>query len=59
PQVLVEPAGWETHLHARISGRTVRAISTARLDLAPGDTVALAPDTVYTHLFDAGTGARL
>lgn len=56
---LVEPAGWETHLHADIYGRRFRAISTQRLEVTPGDKVALVPDQSRVHLFDGATGARL
>ncbi|MFN4173200.1 MAG: TOBE domain-containing protein, partial [Pseudorhodobacter sp.] len=56
---LVEPAGWETHVHASLGGQTVRLVSTARVSAVPGDTVAasIAPDRV--HLFDAASGNRL
>ncbi|WP_255509542.1 ABC transporter ATP-binding protein [Oceaniovalibus sp. ACAM 378] len=56
---LVEPAGWETHLHADIHGRRFRAISTERLDVTPGSRIALAPDPTRVHLFDGSSGARL
>ena len=56
---LVEPAGWETHLHADVHGRRFRAISTDRLDVVPGDRVALRPEPSRVHLFDGETGARL
>ena len=56
---LVEPAGFETHLHADIGSHVMRVISTERLDVAPGDPVALVPDPARVHLFDLGTGLRL
>ena len=56
---LVEPAGFETHLHADIGSETVRVISTERLNVVPGDAVTLAPDAARVHLFDPGTGMRL
>ena len=56
---LVEPAGFETHLHADIGSHVVRVISTERLDVVPGDSITLVPDTARAHLFDAGTGLRL
>ena len=56
---LVEPAGFETHLHADVGGQVVRVISTERLDAVPGDPIALVPDTARVHLFDSRTGARL
>ena len=56
---LVEPAGFETHLHADIGSHVVRVISTERLEVVPGDPVALVPDPTRVHLFDPGTGRRL
>ena len=56
---LVEPAGWETHLHADVRSRRFRAISTERLAVAPGGKVSLLPDASRVHLFDGATGARL
>ena len=56
---LVEPAGFETHLHANLGDHVVRIISTERLDLMPGDRISLVPDSARAHLFDAGTGTRL
>ncbi|MGB3556278.1 MAG: sn-glycerol-3-phosphate ABC transporter ATP-binding protein UgpC [Jannaschia sp.] len=56
---LVEPAGWETHLHADIHGRRFRAISTERLHVLPGSKVGLVPDSLQVHIFDGATGVRL
>ena len=56
---LVEPAGFETHLHADIGAHVVRVISTERLDVVPGDPISLVPDPAQVHLFDSRTGARL
>ena len=56
---LVEPAGFETHLHASLGAHTVRITSTERLDVAPGDQVSPVPETKLVHLFDAESGLRL
>ncbi|MCT7378159.1 ABC transporter ATP-binding protein [Chelativorans salis] len=56
---LVEPAGWETHLHAEGGGHIFRVISTKRLDVVPGDPVSLVPDAGRVHLFDAASGLRI
>ena len=56
---LVEPAGFETHLHADIGSHVVRVISTERLEVVPGDPVGLVPDPARVHLFDPATGMRL
>jgi multiple sugar transport system ATP-binding protein len=56
---LVEPAGWETHVHAEIGSAKMRAISTERLAIQPGEAVGLIPDASKAHLFAGDTGARL
>jgi len=56
---LVEPAGWETHVHARLGGQTVRLVSTSRVSAGPGDQVTASIATDRVHLFDAATGNRL
>jgi multiple sugar transport system ATP-binding protein len=56
---LVEPAGWETHLHGAVGSNTMRVISTERLDVSPGDPVSFSPDVEQIHLFDQTSGARL
>ena len=57
---LVEPAGFETHLHADMGSHVVRIISTERLDVSPGDRIGLAvTDLACVHLFDAQAGTRL
>ena len=56
---LVEPAGWETHLHADLSGVSLRALSVERVRAKPGDSARLAIDTRQLHLFDPGTGRRI
>jgi multiple sugar transport system ATP-binding protein len=56
---LVEPAGWETHLHADLAGLTLRLLSVERVGAKPGDKagIVISPDRV--HLFDKATGRRL
>ncbi len=56
---LVEPAGWETHLHADLDGLSLRILSVERVGARPGDRagILIAPDRV--HLFDKATGRRL
>ena len=56
---LVEPAGWETHLHADLAGIPLRLLSTERVRVRPGDSVRLAVDTRQLHLFDPTTGKRI
>jgi multiple sugar transport system ATP-binding protein len=56
---LVEPAGWETHLHADLKGLSLRILSVERVGGKPGDQagILIAPERV--HLFDKATGRRL
>ncbi|MDE0112697.1 MAG: sn-glycerol-3-phosphate ABC transporter ATP-binding protein UgpC [Albidovulum sp.] len=56
---LVEPAGWETHLHADLSGISLRLLSVERVGARPGDSARLAVDTSKLHLFDPTTGRRI
>ena len=56
---LVEPAGWETHLHADLAGVTLRLLSIDRVNARPGDPARLAIDTRHLHLFDPETGRRI
>jgi multiple sugar transport system ATP-binding protein len=56
---LVEPAGWETHLHADLKGLSLRILSVERVGGKPGDQagILIAPERV--HLFEKATGRRL
>jgi multiple sugar transport system ATP-binding protein len=56
---LVEPAGWETHLHADLKGLSLRILSVERVGGRPGDRagILIAPERV--HLFDKASGRRL
>ena len=56
---LVEPAGWETHLHADLAGISLRLLSVERVRVRPGDGARLAIDTRQLHLFDPATGRRI
>ncbi|MFN3722207.1 MAG: ABC transporter ATP-binding protein [Paracoccaceae bacterium] len=56
---LVEPAGWETHVHADLGGQIVRMVSTARVHQRAGDTTTARIDATRVHLFDAASGMRL
>jgi multiple sugar transport system ATP-binding protein len=56
---LVEPAGWETHVHADLVGHTIRLLSTERVFQAPGEPTQLIMDRDRVHLFDAETGQRV
>ena len=56
---LVEPAGWETHLHADLAGLTLRILSVERVGARPGDQVGILIDPERVHLFGRGTGRLL
>ena len=56
---LVEPAGWETHLHADLAGISLRLLSVERLRAKPGDNARLAIDIGQLHLFDPKSGRRI
>ncbi|MGF1625686.1 MAG: ABC transporter ATP-binding protein [Alphaproteobacteria bacterium] len=56
---LVEPAGWETHVHADLAGQMLRLLSIERVHNRPGDAAAIRFDTDRVHLFDPATGRRL
>ena len=56
---LVEPAGWETHLHADLKGISLRILSVERVGAKPGDKAAILIDPERVHLFDRATGRRL
>ncbi|MFD9900323.1 ABC transporter ATP-binding protein [Mesorhizobium sp. NPDC059025] len=57
--VIVEPTGSETQVFARLGKDEVVCTTRDRIDVRPGDRLALQPDFSKLHLFDAGTGARL
>lgn len=56
---MVEPAGWETHVHASLSDRPLRIISTKRVESAVGDRVHANVAVERAHLFDVASGQRL
>ncbi len=56
---LIEPAGWETHMHADLGGQSLRLLSTERITARPGDSVRIAVAAGRAHLFDATTGQRV
>ncbi|MCK6527324.1 sn-glycerol-3-phosphate ABC transporter ATP-binding protein UgpC [Myxococcota bacterium] len=58
---VVEPLGWEAHLHVRIGEEAVVARVEAReaATLRPGDELSLFAPLSSVHLFDAGSGARI
>jgi multiple sugar transport system ATP-binding protein len=56
---VVEPTGTETLLNIVADGKTLLAVFRERLDVQPGDSIALAIDPRHVHLFDRKSGKRL
>ncbi len=56
---LVEPAGWETHLHADLAGQNLRILSVERIGARPGDEAGILIAADRVHLFDRATGRRI
>jgi multiple sugar transport system ATP-binding protein len=57
--VVIEPTGADTQVFTKIAGVEVTSVLRDRVDLRPGETIRLRPDTARAHLFDASTGQRL
>ena len=55
---VVEPTGSETLVLARVTGQAITAVFKDRLNVRPGDRIALKPDPSKLHFFD-GEGLRL
>jgi multiple sugar transport system ATP-binding protein len=56
---VVEPTGSETHVLGRIGKTEVVGVFRERVRAAPGEEIRVRIDPAATHLFDAGSGARL
>ncbi|MBP7002905.1 ABC transporter ATP-binding protein [Amaricoccus sp.] len=56
---VVEPTGSETHVVGHIGGTEVVGVFRERISAGPGEQIGVGVDAGATHLFDAGTGARL
>ena len=60
PQVtVIEPTGSETQVLAKLAGEKIIGVFRERVNVAPGETVAMSPDLSLVHLFDAKTGNRI
>ena len=56
---VLEPTGSETQIFARIGSVAIDAVVKGRVDMRPGDEIALRIDPRAAHIFDGATGARL
>ncbi len=60
PQVtVIEPTGSETQVIAKLAGEKIIGVFRERVNVKPGETVAMSPDLSLVHLFDAKTGNRI
>ncbi|MGL4323630.1 MAG: ABC transporter ATP-binding protein [Beijerinckiaceae bacterium] len=57
--IVVEPTGSETHVVLDLGGQEIICLLRERVDVRPDQTVHIAPQPGFVHLFDAETGARL
>lgn len=56
---ITEPTGVETLLTLKLGEDILTCTFRQRLDLLPGDSVSILPDTQHIHLFDAANGQRI
>ncbi|HRO10345.1 ABC transporter ATP-binding protein [Amaricoccus sp.] len=56
---VVEPTGSETHVLGHIGATEIVGVFRERVRAAPGEEIRVRVDAEATHLFDAGSGARL
>jgi multiple sugar transport system ATP-binding protein len=56
---VLEPTGSETQVFARLGEDSIDAVVKDRLDVRPGEEIALRIDPRRAHIFDGATGARI
>ena len=56
---VVEPTGSETHVLGRLGATDVVGVFRERIGAGPGEAIRISVDPAATHLFDAGSGARI
>jgi multiple sugar transport system ATP-binding protein len=56
---VIEPTGSETQVIAKLAGEKIIGVFRERVNVKPGETVAMSPDLSLVHLFDAKTGNRI
>jgi len=60
PQVtVIEPTGSETQVIAKLAGEKITGVFRERVNVAPGEAIAMSPDPSQVHLFDGKTGERI
>ncbi len=56
---VIEPTGSETQVIAKLAGEKIIGVFRERVNVKPGESVAMSPDLALVHLFDAKTGNRI
>ena len=56
---VIEPTGSETQVIAKLAGEKIIGVFRERVNVKPGETIAMSPDLSLVHLFDAKTGRRM
>jgi multiple sugar transport system ATP-binding protein len=56
---VIEPTGPELHLYCNLGPQEICSITSERLDVKAGDTIALEPSPGRVHVFDGETGHSL
>jgi len=56
---VLEPTGSETQVFAKLGEDSIDAVVKDRLDVKPGEEIALRIDPRRAHIFDGATGARI
>ncbi|WP_152047481.1 ABC transporter ATP-binding protein [Aureimonas psammosilenae] len=57
--VVIEPTGFESQVLAKLGKTSVTCVFRERLNVKPGERIAVSIDPAAVHLFDAASGARL
>ena len=57
--IVVEPMGAETEILVKVGETSLTVITHGRSAAGPGDRIALAPQAMHAHLFDAASGRRI
>ena len=56
---VIEPTGSETQVIAKLAGEKIIGVFRERVNVAPGESIAMSPSLSLVHLFDAKTGNRI
>jgi multiple sugar transport system ATP-binding protein len=56
---IVEPTGSETHAQGKLGRHPFAGLFRERIDLAPGETIRVAPRPGTVHLFEAASALRI